>query len=98
MDSRDNLIPGAAGPFEEGQVVSLPAEQRFGEGPAAAAPFEASPVIPSAFLGVRLPPHLWPHNFFYLSVICAVVIGFFNILTLFLLTPAVILGGVVSSN
>ncbi len=93
MDSRDNLIPGAAGPFEV-----VPVEQRFGEGPAAAAPFEASQVIPSAFLGVRLSPHLWPHNFLYLSVICAVVIGFFNILTLFLFIPAVILGGVVSSN
>ncbi len=29
MDSRDNLIPGAAGSFEV-----VPVEQRFGEGPA----------------------------------------------------------------
>ncbi len=53
-------------------------------------------VVPTA--QYWLPSSLWPHNYFYLSVSCAIVFALFNVLTLTVTSPAMILASFVSSR
>ena len=113
MNNNEKSIPATsydasqvvqAVPYGPGQVVpAVP----YGSGQVVpAVPYGSSQVVPAVSYGVPpadtfgigLPPHMWPHNFIYFSVICAVVMGFLDFFTLLFFIPSIILGIIVSSK
>ena len=44
-----------------------------------------------------LPPHLWPHNYIYLTVAVTAILGLLNVLILPFTIPAIVLSGIVST-